>query len=79
MIDILKVAEDANVIVDGYAFTKCEEGYRVLNLNHPEKAALFLKDCSAAETTMDDIELQIVNDLLKRNAKFMEDDNAEIL
>jgi len=73
MVDIKKVAEDADVIVDGYAFTKCEEGCRVLNLNNPAKAVVFLNDSSVAETTMDDIELQIVSEYLKRNRKYMED------
>lgn len=72
MVDIMKVADDADVIVDGYAFTKCKLGYRVLNLNRPDKAAVFLVDCSVAETTMDDIELQIAQNYLKRNIKFME-------
>lgn len=72
MVDIIKIADDADVIVDGYAFTKCESGYRVLNLNCPDKAAVFLADCSVAETTMDDIELQIVTNYLKRNIKYME-------
>ena len=73
MLDIQKVADTADVIVDGYAFTKTETGCRVLNLNRPEKAAVFLPDNSVAETTMDDIELQIVTDYLKRNRKYMED------
>ena len=64
MVDVLKVADEADVIVDGYAFTKCEIGYRVLNLNHPEQAAVFLCDGSVAEITIDDIELRIVCDYL---------------
>lgn len=27
MPDILKVADEAELIVNGYAFTRCEEGY----------------------------------------------------
>ena len=38
MIDIQEVADAADVIVNGYAFTKCHLGFRVLNLNHPECA-----------------------------------------
>lgn len=37
MIDKRKVADEADMIVNGYAFTKCVEGYRVLNLNRPDK------------------------------------------
>lgn len=31
MIDRRKVADEADMIVNGYAFAKCVEGYRVLN------------------------------------------------
>ena len=33
MADIKQVADAADMIVNGYAFTRCTEGYRVLNLN----------------------------------------------
>lgn len=72
MVDVVKIADAADVIIDGYAFTKCDSGYRVLNLNNPEKAVFFLADCSVAETTMDDIELQIATNYLHRNLKYME-------
>lgn len=45
MVDIIKVADDADVIVNGYAFTKCESGYRVLNLNCPDKAGALKYSC----------------------------------
>ncbi|MCD8013597.1 MAG: hypothetical protein LUG99_10550 [Lachnospiraceae bacterium] len=37
MTDIKEIADNADVIVNGYAFTKCDLGYRVLNLNRPSK------------------------------------------
>lgn len=36
MADIKQVADAADMIVNGYAFTRCTEGYRVLNLNRPD-------------------------------------------
>ena len=33
MIDIKKVADESDMIINGYAFTKCEEGVKVLNLD----------------------------------------------
>jgi len=45
MIDIKEIADNADVIVNGYAFTKSDLGYRVLNLNKPTKAAVFSKKC----------------------------------
>ena len=73
MIDIIKVADEADLIVNGYAFTKSEEGYRVLNLNNPEQALVLSEDGEAVETTMDDIEIEIVKDYYKKNKKYMED------
>ena len=59
MVDIKQVADEAEVIIDGYAFSKYNEGYRVLNLNAPDKPAVFAADGSVLETTMNDIELHV--------------------
>lgn len=72
MVDIKRVADDADVIIDGYAFSKFESGYRVLNLNMPAKAAVFASDGSVLETTMDDIELHIASKYLNASLKYME-------
>lgn len=73
MTDIFKVADEADLIINGYAFTKCEEGYRILNLNKPTQAVVLSTDGETLETTMNDIEIQIVKDYYKKNKKFMED------
>lgn len=73
MVDIKKVADNAEMIVNGYAFIICEQGIRVLNLNNPDSAALLTNDNGVLETSMDDIEIQIVKDYLKNNRKFMEE------
>lgn len=73
MADIKQVADAADMIVNGYAFTQCPEGYRVLNLNRPDRAAVFSKDDNVLETSMDDIEISIVENYLKKNRKFMEE------
>ncbi len=72
MCDILDVASRADVIVNGYAFTKDNGSIKVLNLNRPEKAAVLSAGGDVLETSMDDIELDIVRDYLKRNERFME-------
>ena len=59
--------------MNGYAFSKCIEGYRVLNLNRPERAIVLSMEGETLETTMDDIEIQIVKDYYKKNKKFMEE------
>lgn len=73
MPDILKVADEADMIVNGYAFTKCEEGYRILNLNRPDRALVLSVEGETLETTMDDIEIQIVKDYYEKDKRFMED------
>lgn len=73
MPDIKEIADKADVIVNGYAFTKYELGYRVLNLNRPEKAAVFSFNNEVLETTMDDIEISIAKKYLINNKKYMED------
>lgn len=73
MPDIIKIADEADLIVNGYAFTKCIDGYRVLNLNRPERAIVLSVAGETLETTMDDIEIQIVKEYYEKNKKFMED------
>ena len=73
MPDIETVANKADVIVNGYAFTREEDGIHVLNLNSPDKAVVFSKEGEVLETTMDDIELSIASRYLKQNLKYMED------
>ncbi len=72
MTDIMNVADDADVIINGYAFTRKESGIAVLNLNKPEKASFFSDSGEVLETSMDDIELCIVQGYLKRSLKYME-------
>lgn len=76
MTDVIKVANEADMIVSGYAFTHCTEGYRVLNLNRPDKAVVLSKTGDVLETSMDDIEIQIVRDYLRKNSEFMEECDA---
>ena len=73
MPDIKTIADKADVIVNGYAFTREDDRIRVLNLNSPDKAVVFSRDGEVLETTMDDIELSIASRYLQQNLKFMED------
>lgn len=73
MCNVTEVADAAEVIVNGYAFTIDGECVRVLNLNKPTKAAYISKTGEILETSMDDIELDIVQEYYKRNSKYMEE------
>ena len=51
MTSLEEIASKANMIVNGYAFTKAELGIRVLNLNKPNKATLLSEKGEVLETT----------------------------
>lgn len=76
MIDIMEIADNADMIVSGYAFTVDGENVRVLNLNYVKSAAVINSECEAIETTMDDIELDIVMNIYRRSKEYMEDRSA---
>ncbi len=72
MVDIAKVADKADLIVNGYAFTKDGQNIRVLNLNGSDRAAVISSESTVIETSMDDIEIAIVMDYYNRSRKFLE-------
>lgn len=74
-LNVQEIADKADMIINGYAFTKSDDYIRVLNLNHLNHAAVILNDI-IVETNMDDIETQIALDYYKANKQFMEDNNA---
>ena len=66
------IADSAEMIINGYAFIKDGNNVKVINLNNPNKALLM--DCTGdvLETSMNDIEIDIVLDYYHRNKKYME-------
>lgn len=73
MCDPRQVADGANMIVNGYAFTFIDGGrVSVLNLNEPNAAAVLAESGELLETTMDDIEVAIVVGYYLDNREFME-------
>ena len=74
-LNVKNIADKADMIINGYAFTKEGEYVRILNLNCLNHAAVIYKD-RVVETNMDDIETQIVLDYYHANKEFMEDADA---
>ena len=74
-LNIKEIADKADMIINGYAFTKDGEYIRVLNLNNVNHAAVILNN-QIVETNMDDIETQIAFDYYEKNKQFMEGQNA---
>lgn len=65
------IADAADMIVNSYAFTKSESSVRVLNLR-TGAAAVLLLDGRVSETSMEDIELDVVQSYYKKNKKHLE-------
>ena len=71
--NIIEIADAAEMIINGYAFMKMGDNIRVLNLNQSGKAALMTKAGEILETSMNDIEIDIMLDYYHRNSKYMEE------
>ena len=69
--ELQKVAEAADMIVDGYAFTESDNIVRVLNLYLPDAALVLDRNGKILEANMSPTERQTVLDLWKRNSEFM--------
>ena len=67
MARIKEIADAADMIVSGYAFTRLPDGYRVINLNRLESVALFSKNGDVIETSMCDIETTIALKYFEKN------------
>ena len=77
MFDPKIIADEADVIIDGYAYIKKEEGrITIVNLNREGHAALIFPSGEVVETSMDDIELSIAMDYLERAKAYMEESCA---
>ena len=75
MLDVKAIADKADMIVSGYAFTKAGDMVRVLNLSRPDRAMVLSASGEMLETSMDDIEVEIVTDIYQRNCKYLEDES----
>ena len=72
MTDKLKlVADNADAIYNGYAFTFESGNVRVLNLYSDGRAAVISPEGELLETSMDEIEVQLVLGYFARVSKYM--------
>jgi hypothetical protein len=77
MFDQKKIADEADVIIDGYAFIKKKDNrITIVNLNREGHAALIFPSGEVVETSMDEIELSIAMDYLERAKSYMEESYA---
>lgn len=71
------IADESDMIINGYSFTKKEEKVFVVNLEALHRVAVIFHD-NIIETNMDEIESQIILDYYCKNKEFLEDNNAEV-
>ena len=71
-----EIADAADIIIAGYAFSENNGCVRVLNLEKPEYASVLDKEGNMVETTMDDMELSLVQAYYLRNKELLEEDDA---
>lgn len=72
--DLEAARANANMIVCGYAFRKTEDSnIEILQLRTPFHALVMSRAGEVLETTMDDVELDIVKEYWAKNQKCMEE------
>lgn len=72
--EIKDIQAGAGMIVSGYAFRKREDGtIQIVQLDEPFHALVLSEEGEVLETTMDDIELDIVKGYWQKNKKHMEE------
>jgi len=70
--ELIRIVNEADVIINGYAFTRREGQVSVLNIHRADKAAVLALSGEMLETSMDDIELSLVQEYFRRSVKYME-------
>jgi uncharacterized membrane protein len=70
--ELKKIADDADMIVRGYAFSYKEGNVSVLNLNKPSRAVLISKDGNILESNTDEIEEAVILKIWNEDKEFME-------
>lgn len=71
--EINEICSNAGMIVGGYAFTKKDDAsVHVVQLDYPHHALVLSTEGEVLETSMDDVELEIVMGCWHKNRKYME-------
>ena len=66
-----EIADNADMIIRNYAFTRKDNVISILNLKNPDHAMVISPDGTMLETNMDEIEQGIVLSLAERNLAFL--------
>ena len=66
----MAIAENADIVLNGYAVTRDSENFRVVNLR-TGKAAYIMVSGELSETNMDDVESAIAVRIIAENRKYI--------
>ena len=66
----MTIAENADIVLNGYAVTRDFENFRVVNLR-TGKAAYIMASGELSETNMDDVESAIAVRIISENRKYI--------
>ena len=69
---VREIADKADMIIRGYAFTRDGDLIRVFNLNDRESSMVITPEGVMVETNMDEIEQALVLDIWSKDSKYME-------
>jgi hypothetical protein len=69
---VREIADKADMIIKGYAFTRDDDLIRVFNLNDRGSSMVITPEGVMVETNMDEIEQALVLDIWGRDSKYME-------
>ena len=70
---IREIADKADMIIRGYAFTREDALIRIFNLNDRESSMVITSDGTMVETNMNEIEQALVLDIWQKDSKYMEE------
>lgn len=73
---IEEIAENADMIINHYAFTRKDGNISILNLRKPNRAMVISENGKLLETNMDEIEQVIVQNIWKKDSEYMEKADA---
>lgn len=66
----MRIAEAADLVLNGYAVTRDGENFRVVNLN-TGKAAYVMSYGALSETNMDEVEAEIARRIVNENRRYI--------
>ena len=69
--NIKALADQADMIVNGYAYIQMQGNFKVIHLDRPERYSLISPKGEILETNMYDIEIEIVKEYWLKNKKFL--------